>query len=207
MTAQTSGSFKNRTLSASLITLALLLFFSIYIIDIPFKSRHYYGQAIDIPAPGFHLKNLQDESVLLEDFQGKYIYLMFGYLNCTDTCHSQALVLDHLSRQIREKDVHYIYISMDPDHDDTAKLKYYFKSKHQKLSILSGESIQQIQKIANQFNAPFSIKPSGTAYEISHPGYLYLISPEGRLSLIYSAKFLDTDQLYQDLLTHKLSLS
>lgn len=194
-------------ISASLILAALILPFSIHYIDNPFKNHQYYGHEIGVPAPAFHLKNLENESVLLKDFHGKYVYLMFGYLNCTDTCHSQALILDNLSNQIPDTDVHYVYISMDPDRDDSEKLKYYFKEKNTTISILSGENIQQIQKIANQFNVPFSIKPTETSYEISHPGYLFMINTEGQLSLVYTTKMLDTDRLYKDLLLHKSNLS
>lgn len=203
--SQPTISNNKKNFSASLIALALILMFSVYFIENPFKKQQYYGHEIGLALPSFQLKNLQQEPVLLEDFQGKYVYLMFGYLNCTDTCHSQALVLDNLSNQILENDVHYVYISMDPERDDSEKLKYYFKSKSQKITILSGDNMQQIQKIANQFNAPFNIKPTSTSYEISHPGYLFLINPEGLLSLIYSAKLLDTDKLYEDLLKQKLS--
>ena len=84
---------------------------------------------------------------------------------------------------------------------DAEKLKAYFASRSQRLTVLHGKNMKQIQTIANQFNAPFSMSPSssGQEYDISHPGYIYLISPVGRLSMVYSGKFIEVERMNRDL--------
>lgn len=189
--------------------MALLLLFSLNFIHNSFASFNYYGRVIDVPAPEFSLKDLDGHDIQLKDFQGKYIYLMFGYLNCTKTCHSQALVMDYLSNEVTDDDVHFIYVSMDPLRDDISKLKLYFKSKSHRLTILKGNNIRQMQAVANAFKAPFSIQLSvkGNEYEINHPGYIFLINPGGRLSMVYSGSVIDPDRLYKDLSNYKSNYS
>jgi len=191
-----------------LVSIATLLF-SISIYSNPFSQRQFYGHEINTPAPQFNLVDLNGKDIDSDIFHGRYTYLMFGYLNCTKTCHTQALVLDALSKQLAQDNmVYYAYISMDPKRDDTERLQHYFKNKTQKLSILKGSNIKEVQAIANQFNAPFSIeKETAKNYEINHPAYLYLINPEGNLSLIYSGSVIDTDAIQTDLNTYKLKFS
>ena len=200
--------YNNKTsliIAIGIMLMAMLLLFSLHLIRSPFKSFDYYGRVIDIASPEFSLMDLDDREVQLKDFQGKYIYLMFGYLNCTKTCHSQALVLDYLSNEVPDNDVHFVYISMDPHRDDVSKLKFYFKEKSHRLTILRGNNIRQLQAVANEFKVPFSIKPFVTdgEYEISHPGYIFMINPGGRLSMVYSGNLIDPERLYKDLSFYK----
>ena len=192
-------------IAIGIMLMAVLLLLSLTFIRNPFNSYNYYGRVIDMPAPEFNLKDLDGQEVQLNNFQGKYIYLMFGYLNCNKTCHSQALVLDYLSNGISDNDVHFVYISMDPQRDDVSKLKFYFREKSHRLTILRGNNIRQLQAVANEFKVPFIIKPSVTdsEYEISHPGYIFMINPDGRLSMVYSGNLIDPERLYQDLSFYK----
>lgn len=197
-------------LAIAMIIMAVLLLFAVNFIQNPFSEIEYYGRVIDIPAPDFQLRDLEGQDVQMRDFQGQYVFLMFGYLNCTSTCHSQALVLNHLSDEVTDKDVHFVYISMDPQRDDAKKLQAYFKLKnYDRLTILRGGSIKKMQSVANAFKAPFSIKQSvtGEVYEISHPGYVFLINPGGRLSMVYSGNWIDTDRLIEDLAKYKAHYS
>lgn len=184
---------------------SLLLLFAVNFIKNPFSKLDYYGHVIDVPAPAFSLMSLDGRKFQLHDFKGKYTYLMFGYLNCTTTCHSQALILNYLSNEIADKDVHFVYISMDPERDGANELADYFKSTSSRLTVLRGNSIRQMQSIANGFKAPFSLNRSVTddEYEINHPGYVFLINPEGRLSIVYSGSLIIKDRLLEDLSHYK----
>ena len=97
---------------------------------------------------------------------------------------------------------------MDPLRDDINKLKFYF-NENSKLTILKGESTRQLQSIANDFRAPFNIGLPDEAgnYDISHPGYIFMINPEGQLSLVYSGRFVDTDKILEDLFLYRSHLS
>lgn len=187
-----------------LFLLSMALLFSLGCIRNPFQSQAYYGHSINIPAPDFHLTDLSGKQLGLENFAGEYVFLMFGYLNCSKTCHSQALVLDGLSHRIKDEGVRFVYVSMDPVRDTVARLESYFYSKNERLTVLKGESIKQMQSIANQYNAPFSINGSQAGdYEISHPGYIFLIDPDGKLAFVYASSIIDGGRLHDDLLRYK----
>jgi len=203
-------SIKKRVIAACLLVMSIALLFSTHFLESLFNSANYSGRLINTTAPEFTLFNLDGQTVSLTDFKGQYIYLMFGYLNCTKTCHSQALVLDSLSRQLAHLDkVQFIYISMDPQRDSTSKLKSYFSNKKNTLTVLRSNNFKHIQAIANKYNAPFSYSFGNNInqYDISHPGYLYLINPNGQVSIIYSSNLIDTDALQVDLSTYRLNFS
>jgi len=209
MKAMTMPNISQYIITALLLISAATLLYSISFYSNPFNQHQFYGREINTPAPQFKLVNLNGKNIDNRMFKGRYTYLMFGYLNCTKTCHTQALVLDALSKQLAHDNmVQYAYISMDPKRDDSKRLQYYFKNKTQSLSILKGNNIKEIQAIANQFNAPYSIqKETDINYEIKHPAYLYLINPEGNLSLIYTGSVIDTHAIKKDLNIYKLKFS
>lgn len=198
-----------KSLAVILFLASLLLMFSIAFIKNPFSEFDYYGLSIDVPAPDFNLVDMNNEVKHLRDFNGKYVYLMFGYLNCNKTCHSQALILNELSNNLADDNIHFVYISMDPERDDLNKLKIYFQEKNDKLTVLRGNSLNQIQSIANNYKAPFSVKYSLNSknIEINHPGYIFLITPDGQLSMVYSGSVIEMDRLQQDFIKFKAHYS
>lgn len=195
---------KHHRIGLILFVLSLLLLFSLGHIRNPLKTHHFYGFNVDIPAPSFNLNDLDDQQRQLDDFQGKYVFLMFGYLNCTQTCQSQALVMNALSQKILDDNVHFVYISMDPVRDTTTRLRNYFYTAKDNLTVLKGNNIKQLQSIANKYNAPFSIKKvNDNDYEIVHPGFIYLINPQSQLALIYPSTIVDVSRLQEDLMQYQ----
>ncbi len=215
MSVETDQNFRHKKLIAvGLLLLTLSLIYLIVFIKPPFSGARYAGYVLDpaIAAPAFSLTDLNNQTVTLESFQGTYVYLMFGYLNCTEVCHSQVLLLDRLSKEVKEGDVNYVYISMDPERDGINQLRHYFQTKSARQFVLRGHNKKKLQALANQFNAPFSFNPvgesageAGSNYDISHPGYVFLINPRGYISLIYTGKLIDTNMIYKDLIEYKLN--
>lgn len=186
--------------AALLILLALVVLFSLGFMRNPFQEIHFGGQLMDEPAPTFILKDLDGVPRSLEDFRGTYIFMMFGYLKCKQRCQSQALELYALSRKIKDDNVRFLYISMDPLRDTVDALRHYFEGEDQRLVALRSDNVKQVQAIANQYHVPFSVSgPTQGEYEINHPGYVFLINPEGQLAILYTASAVDAELLNRDL--------
>ncbi|MET0066278.1 MAG: SCO family protein [Candidatus Thiodiazotropha sp.] len=189
-------------LSISLLTGAsLLLIVGLPFLPDPFQTEHYYGRSIAGPAPDFLLHDVQQRPVRLSDYRGKFVYLMFGYLGCEDICHNQALTFYNLNRQIPSERVQFLYIGMDPKHDTADRIAVYFDARGANFTGLLADDQQHAQQVASGYRAYFSYQPirSDGIPRINHPGYIYLIDPQGELKLVYSGGSLSLERMIDDL--------
>ena len=62
-------------------------------------------------------------------------------------------------------------------------------------------NMTQAQAIASDYNAYFSVEPTDSLGQrtINHPGFIYLIDPNGQLRLVYSGSELDLERMILDL--------
>ncbi|MET0068976.1 MAG: SCO family protein [Candidatus Thiodiazotropha sp.] len=190
-----------RIASAFLFVVSVLLFVLIPFVESPFQEFDFYGRNITGKAPTFSLTDTQGEIRTLGDFRGRFVYLMFGYLGCVDVCHSQALSFYMLNRSIETDSVQFLYLGMDPENDTASKIDSYFDSRGTNFTGLLAQNIAHAQAIAGDYNAYFSIEPSNdyANRRINHPGYIYLIDPDGNLRLLYSGTNLQIGRMIDDL--------
>ena len=175
----------------------------------PFLDNDYYGRHISTKAPDFSLKNTHDQLIHLEDFQGRFIYLMFGYINCDKLCHSQVLTFYALNHKLKSANVEFVYIGMDPERDSAEKVSLYFDDRGHKFTGLIAQNMLQAQNVAASYHAYFNKESSvlNKHYSINHPGIIYLIDPTGHLRLIYIGTALNTDLMISDFKTIETELS
>lgn len=172
-----------RLTSILMISISVLFFVLVPFLQNPFASTHYYGRPILIEAPEFSLKNVEDQSINIKDFEGKYTYLMFGYIGCDELCHSQVLTFHALNEQLQHADVTFLYLGMDPENDSAEQVSAYFDSKGDNFMGLVAKDMPHAQRVAAKYNAYFSKRPSNI---IDHAGMIYLIDPVGNIRLIYT---------------------
>lgn len=198
------------------IMLSVVIVFSLPVLFYLSKSSNYYGHELNQPAKEFELLDTQGQQHALSQHLGHFTFLYFGYLNCNEVCHNQVGVMFNLSRQAAEKNIDFIFISLDPERDKPAMLDEYFNQLGANFYALYHPSIQVIQSVANAYKSPFYIdrvrqafSQNSDDYEIQHPGYLYLIDPQGVLRMMYPNLHLRYDYILQDIerLTHYSDLS
>lgn len=187
-------------IACGLLISALLLISLVPFITNPLKDFDYYGRYIPHPAPDFTLKNTQQQAVNLHDYRGKFVYLMFGYIGCDELCHSQVMTLTGLDQRLQSNQVEFLYLGMDPEKDNAQKVNQYFDARSQRFTGLVAESIPVAQRIAADYHAYFHLEPAndGGLRRINHPGYIYLIDPDGVLQLAYSGSFLNIERMLSD---------
>jgi protein SCO1/2 len=183
------------------ISLSIATTAAIPFIKNPFEDFNYYGMSIKRSAPGFSLQNIEGDQVQLGDYHGRFVYLMFGYLGCDEVCHSQTLSFHALNQKLTDENVHFLYLGMDPDNDTPDRIASYFDARAENFDGLIAADLKHAQQVAARYHAFFSVRPDehNAMRKISHPGYIYLIDPEGQLRMIYSAKQLDTEKMLLDL--------
>ena len=185
----------------SLIGLSLVLLLSLPVLFYWLVSDDYYGRYVDKMASDFELMDVNGQPHRLSEHRGRYVYLYFGYLNCNDVCHNQVGVMFNLYHQSRRDDLDFLFVTMDPKRDSSKMLKAYFNQFGTNFVSLTSDSMKSIQKVASDYQAFFF--PDGNPkmnkdYEISHPGAIYLIDPNGRLQLVYQGD-LRYDLMLEDL--------
>lgn len=159
-----------------------------------------YGLAIQRAAPGFTLTDTAGRAVALEDFAGRFVYLMFGYLNCPDVCHTQALLFEELNLAAgRPDDLTFVFIAIDPERDTRESVHAYFDERGAGFISLHGDAFSDLQSLALQYHASFRRNPGDPDYLIDHTGVFYLLGPDGRLRYTYAANQNATPRLLTDL--------
>ena len=136
------------------------------------------------------LNDLQGAPVSQEYFAGHWSVVMFGYLGCTDVCHTQAMILRQISASPDlPDDLQYAYVAMDPA-QDSPQLDSYFPADSQPVQVILPGSLEHAQQIALAMGVPFARnaqpgyagKPQGY---LDHPGYLLLIDPSKTIRMVY----------------------
>lgn len=187
------------------IALALIVLFLLPALFLT-SQPNFYGHELNRPAKNFTLLTTQQQSHSLTQHQGRYTFLYFGYLNCDEVCHNQVGVMFNLSQQAQLNNLDFIFISMDPNRDNPELLDRYFNALGPNFYALYDTNMQTIQALAQAYHAPFFKEPnsglvanSSEDYEITHPGFLYLIDPAGIIRLMYPNMHLRYDLILQDL--------
>lgn len=189
-----------------LIGSSLGLLFLLPILFMLVNSHGYYGHFLNKKAEPFILLDTDNQLHSLEKHKGLFTFLYFGYLNCDEVCHNQVGVMFNLKHQSKEPDLDFIFITMDPKRDSPEMLDSYFNQLGKNFYALYHPEQRVIQDLAQHYLAPFftdrlsaAISARKDDYEIEHPGYLYLIDPDGVIKLIYPNQHLRYDYILQDL--------
>ena len=129
--------------------------------------------------------------VSLEDFRGKVVPIYFGFTHCPDVCitslSSIAAGLALMTEEEREQ-IQPLFISIDPERDDPARVGEYVRYFHPDMIGLSG-SLEEITKVAKSHFVIFEKVPmegSDMGYTMDHSSIFYVVGRDGVIrSLIH----------------------
>ena len=134
--------------------------------------------------PDVTLTNQDGEAVSMEQLEGRWNLLFFGYTFCQDICPATLAELRQLQRSLPEEvnqRLQPILVSVDPERDTPEQLKKYLDYFGAGFIGLTGP-LDDIQTLANAAGVPFI--PGDTSkkdYTVDHGANLALIGPDGRL--------------------------
>lgn len=124
----------------------------------------------------------------LADYQGKYVWLYFGFANCPDVCPTamEDMAAEYRLLKHPEK-VQGVFISVDPARDKPADLKKYATFYHPSFVGATGDK-EAIDALIKPFGVGYVIdqpaKPGGS-YNVSHSNFISVVDPEGRYIATY----------------------
>jgi protein SCO1/2 len=130
-------------------------------------------------APGFRLQGSDGSELTPAALRGKVWILQFGFASCPDVCPTTLAVLAKAQRRIAEEGgepFRLVYLTVDPEHDDAARLKAYLA--HYDPSFVGGTGTPEQMAAVR---SAYGIAAEKTAKGISHSSFTYLVDREGRL--------------------------
>ncbi|MGN5594370.1 SCO family protein [Stutzerimonas nitrititolerans] len=133
--------------------------------------------------PKLTLTNQDGEPVQVDQLEGKWTLLFFGYTFCPDICPATLAELRQLRGQLPDEvreQLRPVLVSVDPARDTPEQLKQYLEFFGEGFVGLTG-TLDDIQTLANGVGIPFI--PGETSrenYTVDHSGNLVIIGPDGR---------------------------
>ncbi|KRW70286.1 SCO family protein [Stutzerimonas nitrititolerans] len=133
--------------------------------------------------PKLTLTNQDGEPVQVDQLEGKWTLLFFGYTFCPDICPATLAELRQLRGQLPDEvreQLRPVLVSVDPARDTPEQLKQYLEFFGEGFLGLTG-TLDDIQTLANGVGIPFI--PGDTSrenYTVDHSGNLVIIGPDGR---------------------------
>lgn len=128
----------------------------------------------------------------LNNLQGQWSFLFFGYTHCPDVCPLTMSVMKQLSNQLEQerKDIDHqvIFVTVDPRRDNEAIMQEYIDYFDPDFIGLGGTDVQ-VQSLAGQIGVAYfsQAEDDQGEYLVDHSASIFMIDPEGRLAGILSA--------------------
>lgn len=122
--------------------------------------------------------------VSLADLRGKVVPIYFGFTHCPDICITSlgniAAALDQLTAQERAR-VQPLFISIDPERDDPARVGEYVRYFDPGFIGLSG-TLDEVTRVAKAHFVLFEKVPlenSELGYTMDHASQIYVVGTDG----------------------------
>jgi protein SCO1/2 len=133
----------------------------------------------------------------LEQFQGKWSILFFGFTNCPDVCPTTMQTLKQVKSDLSKAGVWHNYqvimVSVDPERDTTERLANYVPYFDPDFIGISGP-VESTTSFAKNLGILF-FKDKETAdqvYDVDHGAAIILVNPEGQYAGVITAPHIQT---------------
>lgn len=157
----------------------------------PIAEQRHHNQTLDLadaPTGGdFRLESAAGP-LDLDSLRGQVVLIYFGYTWCPDICPTNlAFIANALKRlQPGELDrVEVLFVSVDPQRDDSERLAEYTGYFHPRIRGLTGPE-EAIAEVARRYGAAYRrTEQTGSAmgYMVDHSSLTYVVDPQGRLAM------------------------
>ena len=165
-------------------------------------NRYYQNQAQIISPNGvfwpnpkqigpFTMIDQDNNEFGIEQLQGKWSFVFFGYTNCPDVCPITMSVLKQVDEGLGNTDItddiQVVFVSVDPERDTIDNLKGYIDFFNPGFTGLGG-SVDQLESLSSQIGIAYmyGIPDEDGHYLVSHTSSIFLLDPQARLISILS---------------------
>jgi len=144
------------------------------VLSIQDKKEDY---VTSIKGSNFSLKDVNNNLITEESFQGPATALFFGFTHCPDVCpmtlNKLSIILEKLEKE--NKSLKIFFISIDPKRDTPEVMKDYLNSFEGSFTGITGES-EKIFKLSQSWGiASQKIFSEGGEYTVNHSSPVILL--------------------------------
>lgn len=168
-----------------LLPMGLILLLASCAEDPSWQTRDVSGVLPDLE---FRLTDERGETVTEEAFLGRPTAVFFGYTHCPDICPitmgKLRMAIGQMPGDLRD-DVQVLFVSVDPERDDPARLTEYTDSFGPQFVGLTSDE-ETLREVTKRYRATFSheMPDEDGDYLVSHPSAVYVFDAEGRARLL-----------------------
>ena len=139
-----------------------------------------YGQNFSMP-------DQHGQRRTMADFQGKVTLLFFGYTYCPDVCPTTLADLRAVYPSLKTiaSNSQVVFISADPQRDDSARLKSYTDFFEPEFKAATGPHSALFPLVRNLGLVYSIVESDRKDYLIDHSASIVLINPAGKLAAMF----------------------
>ena len=136
-------------------------------------------QGVLIGGP-FSLQSGDGKTVTNADLRGLPFLVYFGYTHCPDVCPTTLAQLSDVLRQLPDKPIRVLFVTVDPERDSPAKMADYVSSFDPRIIGLSGKpaAVAEMEKSYRVYARKAPGKDG--EYAMDHSSIVYLMDASGK---------------------------
>jgi protein SCO1 len=133
-------------------------------------------------APEFSLHGSDGAELTLVRFRGKVVLMAFGYTSCAAVCPITLATLAEARRSLgpAADAVRVIYVTVDPERDDTGRLKDYLEAFDPSFVGATGKP-DALGAMRQDYGVTARKQVTSDGYVMDHSSSIYLIDRNGKL--------------------------
>lgn len=139
-----------------------------------------------MPAPSITLEGTDGKPLTLERFRGKVVLLAFGFTSCSEVCPVTLATLAGARKKLgaAAADVQVVFVTVDPERDDAARMKRYLASFDPTFigGVGTPAAIDAAQKSFGVSSKKIPYDDGG--YNVGHSSSIYMIDRTGGLRAV-----------------------
>jgi len=133
-------------------------------------------------APDFSLEGSDGSVLSMSRFKGKVVLLGFGFTYCPSVCPTTLATLAQAHRKLgaAAAGVQVVYITVDPERDNAARMKEYLAAFDPTFVGGTGTA-ERLAAVRKDYGVFAEKKGNGKDYQVAHSSFTYLIDRSGSL--------------------------
>ena len=134
------------------------------------------------PAPEFSLRGADGADVTLARYRGKVVLMSFGYTHCAAVCPVTLATLAEAKKSLGSAGdaVQVIFVTVDPERDDAARMKTYVAAFDASFVGATGAP-DAMAAMRRNYGVTARRQPASDGYVMDHSSSIYLIDRTGKL--------------------------
>ena len=183
----------NRRLFSIVVLLIVVALFAVPIFFAPEPSAPGQPGMTLLPAqgelPAFALRDQHNQAFDVARLRGKWSLLFFGFTRCPDICPTTLATLKQVHQLLGEKnkDIQYVFITVDPERDTPELLGGYVDYFNPDFLGVSGPA-SELDKLTQALGVYYRLGPNTTGdYQVDHSAAVFLVDPQARLRALFSS--------------------